>query len=122
MANVVARVVTVAAACLLLGGCAIGKTSAGGYVLGIDVPGGTPETAGEGIASVAAALPGIAARAAAGDWIGALAGGAGALTTLAAGVFGVRKASEAAKLKGESDGWDQREKAASVQMPIPTAA
>lgn len=104
---------------VLLGGCAIGKTSAGGYVLGIDVPGGTPETAGEGIASVAAALPGIAARAAAGDWIGALAGGAGALTTLAAGIFGVRKATEASQLKGEAKGWEEREKAAVVQMPLP---
>jgi len=104
----------VLATCFLLGGCAIGKTARGSYVLGVDVSGGSPESAAEGFAAAAAAVPGVVARAAAGDWLGALGAGAGVLTTLAAGVFGVRKASQAtaakeaaARLAGREEGWDQ---------------
>ncbi len=101
------RAAFVLATCLVLGGCSIGKTSAGGYVLGVDVPGGSPESAAEGFSAAAAAVPGIVARAATGDWLGALGAGAGVLTTLAAGVFGVRKATQAAQMKGREEGWDQ---------------
>lgn len=101
------RIIILLTLLFVLAGCSIGKTSAGGYVLGVDVPGGSPESAAEGFSAAAAAVPGIVARAATGDWLGALGAGAGVLTTLAAGVFGVRKATQAAQMKGREEGWDQ---------------
>jgi len=101
------RAAFVLSTCVVLGGCAIGKTSAGGYVLGVDVPGGAPESASDGFAAAASAIPGIVAQAATGGWVDAFGNAALATATVVAGIFGVRKAAQAAELRGKEKGWTE---------------
>lgn len=94
-----------------LAGCAAGRGPAGEVVVGFDVA-SLPETTNQALGALT-------------DLI--LPGGGAAVATIA-GIVGVavrngakrRQAErEAAELRGANSGWDDREKAAAVQAPLP---
>lgn len=100
---------------LALGGCAFVSTPNGkGGVWGVGL-GDTSEL--PGVPNVADAAP------QAGGIIGGLFGGpAGAaigtgIGAVVAGAFGLQ-AAKSARLKGQDEGWDQREAAATIQAPL----
>lgn len=105
------------AVCLMflgvLYGCAAGRGPAGEIVVGWDVA-SLPETANESIAAIAdLVVPGLGLA------------GAGIIAPIAIairnGAARRRAEVQAATLAGQNAGWDEREKAASVQAPLPVA-
>ena len=98
----------------VLSGCAAGRGPAGEIVVGWDVA-SLPETAEQSFAALANLwLPGLGTAGA------ALAGAVG----LAVRNGAKRRSAEirAAELAGQNAGWDERERAASIQAPLPTVS
>lgn len=99
---------------LVLSGCAVAAREDGSFVLGVPMSGDGATASGIGTA-----VGGIAG-------ILGIPGGAlwGGVATTVAGALGIgyhAKAARAAKLEGHNEGWDERESAATVQVPMRSA-
>lgn len=111
------------AACLA--GCAVGHGPLGEIVIGFKA-GALPETAGQVAATGANAAAAVIRNSGLPFGLGEIL--ATGLTTIAGafaikgGTAAARARAEAAELRGEARGWDEREKAAGVQAPLPGGA